>query len=203
MKKLKINIGCASRLLKGYLNIDMDSLDTIKNRYPELDIEDDKEFLQADVFDLPFEENSLEEIRGDGIVEHFSFSEEPKFFYTAQKLLKKGGLLNFSVPDFEDTVRRWIDAKDEWKDFFREDEEAKRKQHWFGQYSYSRESRWGYLTTCIFGNQTSEGQYHKNAYTEPKVRAILEKIEFNVPAIERFLWKGDRDLMMRVKATKK
>ena len=65
------------------------------------------------------------------------------------------------------------------------------------------DSRWGYLTACIFGNQTSDGQYHKNAYTEPKVKAILKNLEFNTPTIERFLWKGDRDLMMRVKATKK
>jgi predicted SAM-dependent methyltransferase len=199
----KINIGCASRLLDGYINIDRDSLEDIKNRYPELQIDDDKEFLQADVFDLPFEENSLDEIRGDGIVEHFSFKEEPKFFHTAQKLLKKGGLLNFSVPDFEDTVKKWIEAKDEWRDFFRDDEESKKKQHWFGQYSYSTDSRWGYLTACIFGNQTGDGQFHKNAYTESKIKAILEKLEFNKPSLERFLWKGDRDSMIRVKATKK
>ena len=204
---VKLNLGCASRLLPGYTNIDIDSLEKIKRRYPDIkittDYTDSIQFLQADILNLPYEDNSADEIRADALVEHLSFLEESKFFYEVQRVLKPGGLFRFSVPDFEEAVKKWLVAKDEWKDFFRDDEEAIRQQHWFGQYSYSMDNRWGYLTAAIFGPQNGLGQFHKNAYTVPKIRAICKKLNFNDPKIEHFLWKGDRDLMISVKVTKK
>ena len=52
---MRINLGCASTLLDDYINVDMDSLDTIKSRYPNLQISEKLEFLQSDIFSLPFE----------------------------------------------------------------------------------------------------------------------------------------------------
>ena len=199
---LKLNLGCASRLLEGYVNIDLDSLDEIKARYPNIQIPEGREFLQCDVLDLPYEDSTVDEVRADAILEHMSFLEEPRFFYEAKRVLKPGGVLDFSVPDFEEIVRKWLDAKDEWKDFFRNDEEAIQECHWFGQYSYAMDNRWGYLTAGIFGPQNSPGQFHKNAYTVPKIKAICKKLNFAEPRIENFYWKGDRDLMIRVKVHK-
>ena len=182
----------------------MDSLGQIKKRYPDInfDLVDNLNFLQADVLRLPFKDGSVDEIRADALLEHLSFLEESKFFHEVQRLLKPGGLLQFSVPDFQDLIEKWLLAKDEWKDFFRNDDEAIRQQHWFGQYSYSPDSRWGYLLAGIFGPQNGEGQFHKNAYTESKIRAICRKLDFNEPIIERFLWKKDRDVMIKVKVVK-
>ena len=141
MKKdiIKLNLGCASRLLPDYINVDIDSLDEIKKRYPNLEIEDSCEFLQSDILNLPFDDNSVDEVRADAILEHLSFLEESQFFKEASRVLKPNGVLNFSVPDFEDTVRKWIDAEDDWRDFYRNDDEAIKQNHWFGHYSYSAE----------------------------------------------------------------
>jgi hypothetical protein len=106
------------------------------------------------------------------------------------------------VPDFEDCVKKWLDAEDDWKDFFRDDNEAIEQQHWFGNYSYSTDNRWGYLTASIFGTQNGQGQFHKNAYTVPKIKAICKKLGFSEPSIEKFQWKGDRDLMINVETRK-
>ena len=204
MKHLKINLGCASRLLDGYLNIDMDSVDEIKKRYPNLVINDSNPFLQCDVLNLPFEDSSVDEVRADAIIEHMSFLEEPKFFYEATRVLKPGGTLNISVPDFEHMVREWLNAEDNWKDFFRNDDEAIAQEHWFGQYSYSYKSRWGYITAGIFGPQNGEGQYHKNAYTQAKLIAIYKKLGYDNIEINRFQWKESRpDLMIRITGSKK
>jgi len=201
--KIKLNLGCASRLLPSYINIDIDSLQEIKNRYPNVDIHNNEiKFIQANVLDLPFDDNSIDEVRADALIEHLSFLEEPKFFYEVIRVLRPGGLLMFTVPDFEEIVKKWLVAKDDWKEFFRNDEEAIKQQHWFGQYSYATDNRWGYLTAAIFGPQNGEGQFHKNAYTESKIRAICKKINLNEPQIERFLWKDDRDVMIKVRATK-
>ena len=64
------------------------------------------------------------------------------------------------------------------------------------------DNRCGYLTASIFGPQNSEGQFHKNCYTEEKIRSIIKYINFEEIEISRFNWKGDRDLMLLVKARK-
>ena len=194
---IRLNLGCASRLLEGYTNLDMDSIEDIKKRYPNIEIKDDLEFMQADVLTLPFASNSVDEIRCDALIEHFSFKEESKFFYEAKRALKVGGLLRFCVPDFEDCVKKWIEAEDDWKDFFRDDDEAIRQEHWFGQYSYSQDSRWGYMMAGIFGPQNGKGQTHRNAYSKLKIESIFKKINFEEIEISDFLWKGNRDLMIR------
>jgi len=202
--KIKLNLGCASRLLDGYLNVDMDSVEEIKKRYPNLVINENNPFLQCDVLNLPFEDSSVGEIRADAIIEHMSFLEEPKFFHEVTRVLKPGGVLNISVPDFEHMVREWLNAEDDWKDFFRNDDEAIAQEHWFGQYSYSYKSRWGYITAGIFGPQNGEGQYHKNAYTQAKLTAIYNKLGYENINISRFQWKENRpDLMIRITGHKK
>jgi|TARA_R110001592_G_scaffold66271_2_gene203294 ubiquinone/menaquinone biosynthesis C-methylase UbiE len=202
MSEIRLNLGCASRLLSGYINVDLDSIEEIKNRYPNIEIDEDQQFLQANILDLPFEDNTVDEIRADAFMEHMSFKEESQMFKEVYRALKPGGLFVFSVPDFEDAVRKWLAAEEDWRDFYRDDDEAIAQSHWFGQYSYSTSSRWGYLTAAIFGPQNSPGQFHKNAYTEGKIIAICDKIGFEKPEIDRFLWKGDRDTMIRVRVKK-
>ena len=199
---MRINLGCASTLLDGYLNIDMDSLDAIKSRYPNLDIGRDKEFLQADIFSLPFEENSIDEIRCDSLIEHLSFKEEKIFFEYMIKLLKVGGVLNLSTTDFHAIILKWLAAEDNWKDFYRDDDEAINNCHWFGTYTYEPKNRWGYLTASIYGPQNSDGQFHKNCYTEEKLVAIYKYFGLEVVDIQRFKWKGDRDDMIRIMGKK-
>ncbi len=199
---MKINLGCASRLLEGYLNIDTDSLTEIQARYPNIKIDNDIDFLQADFFLLDLADESVDEIRADSLIEHLSFKEEKQFFYICKKLLKPGGLLYIETPDFEWTIKAWLNANDDWKDFYRDDIEAINSTHWFGTYSYGFENRWGYLMASIFGPQNSPGQFHKNAYTESKFIAIFDHLGFSDYDISRFRWKEDRDMMLRVKAYK-
>jgi len=200
--EIRLNLGCGGRPLPDYVNVDMDTLDDLKTRYPNQEFPDGIEVHQYDIFNLPFPDASVAEIRADSMLEHLSFLEEREIFYEVKRVLRPGGLFNFSVPDFEDTVKLWLKANDEWKDFFRNDPEAIASQHWFGQYSYSTGSRWGYITASIFGAQNSKGQFHKNCYTIPKIRAILDLLEFVEKEISHFRWKKDRDLMIQVLAQK-
>ncbi len=202
MNKVKLNLGCASRPLKGYLNIDLSTADELRSRYPNVHIPDDIKIYQYDIFNLPMEDCSVDEIRSDSMLEHLSFREEKLFFNEVKRVLKVNGLLVFSVPDFEKTVEDWLVAKDDWQDFYRDDDEAISQQHWFGTYSYGFENRWGYLMASIFGPQNSDGQFHKNAYTVNKIEKIMKKINFNLIKIENYLWKGGRNKMIYVEAIK-
>ncbi len=204
MKKedIKLNIGCGGRPLPEYINIDSDDLETLRLRYPQQQFPDDIKIFQYNIFNLPFPDKSVAEIRADSLVEHLSFIEEPKFFYEVRRVLRPGGIFQFSTTNFEEIVKLWLAAEDDWKDFFRNDDEAIARQHWFGQYSYSAKNRWGYLCAMIFGSQNGEGQFHNNCYTVPKIRAILKHLNFQEPDISYYQWKGDRDPMIHVRAIK-
>lgn len=202
MSEIRLNIGCGGRPLQGYVNIDMDSLNDIRRRYPDQYFPDDILVVQHDIFNLPYSSNSVDEIRCDGLIEHLPFVDEPRFFYEVQRCLKIGGILCLSTVDFEKTVRQWLDAPDDWQDFFRDDVEAIRSQHWFGTGTYKPVNRWGYLTATLYGSQNGDGQSHLNCYTEAKLRAICNRLNFNVVSMERFQWKSDRDHMLKLTASK-
>lgn len=194
---IKLNVGCASNPKPGYVNIDMDSLDDIRRRYPEKTFSDDIVVEQFNVLDLPYEDGTVDEIKADSFVEHLSFVDEPLFFNEARRVLKPGGILDFCVPDFEELCRLFLDAEDDWQDFYRTDDEAIRTAHWFGTHEVGFRNRWGYLTAVFFGAQNSPGMFHLNAYTEGKVRAIAKRLGFAVDTLDRFRWKGDREPMLR------
>jgi predicted SAM-dependent methyltransferase len=201
-KKIRLNLGCGGRPLRGYVNVDQDSLAALKKRYPGQAFPKGVQVRQYDIFGLPLPDGSVHEVRADSLVEHLSFKEEPRFFHEVRRVLRPGGVFRFATPDFEATVRQWLKAKDDWREFFRDDEQAIRSRHWFGVGSYSLDHRWGYLTASIFGSQHGEGQFHKNAYTEKKIRAMLRLLGFGKVRVKRFRWKGDRETMLEVTAVR-
>ncbi len=199
---IKLNIGCGGRPLPEYINIDSDDLETLKFRYPQQQFYDNIKIYNYDILNLPFPDGSIAEVRADSLIEHLSFIEEPKFFYEVKRVLRSGGIFQFSTTNFEEIVKLWLAAEDNWKDFYRNDDKAIAQQHWFGQYSYSTQNRWGYLCAMIFGSQNGEGQFHKNCYTVSKIKAILKRLNFKELEIFHYLWKGDRDPMIHVRAMK-
>lgn len=198
---IRLNLGCGGRPLSNYINVDMDTLQQIKERYPNQHY-DDLVVVNYDIFNLPFPDNSVEEVRSDALIEHIPFIDEPRFFNELLRVLKPGGTVYLSTVDFEKTVRQWLEAKDDWKDFYRNDSEAIHSQHWFGTNSYLSNNRWGYLTATLYGSQNGDGQFHVNCYTEAKLRAICRRIGLVVDSVEHFQWKGDRDHMLGLTATK-
>ncbi len=202
MSEMKVNIGCGGRPLSGYINVDSDELETLKSRYPQQQFPDNIQVYQYDIFHLPFPDESVAEVRADSLIEHLSFLEEPKFFYEVKRVLRPGGIFHFSTTNFEEIVKLWLTAEDNWKDFYRNDDEAIAQQHWFGQYSYSTQNRWGYLNAMIFGSQNGEGQFHKNCYTVSKIRAILKHLGLQELDISHYCWKENRDPMIDVRAMK-
>ncbi|MDB2690607.1 methyltransferase domain-containing protein [Planktomarina temperata] len=195
---LKLNLGCAGRPIPGYVNIDLDDVEAMRERYPNMEITDDIKIYQYDIFNLPYENETVDEIKSDAFLEHLSFKEEKMFFLEAKRVLKRGGLLKFSVPDFEAVVRLWLEAEDNWLDFYRDDEEAIRQTHWFGTYSYEMKNRWGYLIASIFGPQHGEGQFHKNAYTKNKIENMCSFLGLRILVLQEYRWKGNRDFMLDV-----
>jgi SAM-dependent methyltransferase len=199
---IKLNIGCGGRPLRDYINVDMDNLEALRIRYPTQNFDEDLRVEQYDIFNLPFEEGTVDYVRAEGLIEHLPFIDEPRFFYEVARDLKTNGVLYVSTVDFELSVKQWLDAEDNWQDFYKDDRESIMNNHWFGTYTYSPNNRWGYLTATLFGSQNGSGQFHTNCYSEAKLRAICSRLNLRVESIERFQWKGDRDHMLGLSAVK-
>lgn len=199
---IKLNIGCGGRPLPEYINVDQDSIEDMRNRYPNTHFDDSLIIKNYDIFDLPYPDGTVSEVNADGLLEHLTFKEEPRFLYEVRRVLKKGGVFKFSVPDFEQACEIWLKAKDDWQGFFSDDVEDIKKNHWFGTYTYDYSNRWGYIVATFYGSQNGIGQFHKNCYSEGKIRKMMGFLGYKDISIEKFLWKGDRDPMLGCAATK-
>ena len=200
---IKLNLGCGGRPLKDYINVDMDTIENMRARYPNQVFDDRLIIKQYDLFNLPYEDSTVDEVRADGLIEHLPFIDEPRFFYEVTRVLKSGGILRLSTVDFEKTVKQWLDAEDDWKDFYKNDEKSIHEKHWFGTYSYKPTNRWGYLAATFYGSQNGSGQFHTNCYTDKKLSAICDRLGLNIKTIDKYQWKGDRDHMLELIAIKK
>ena len=106
-KEIKLHLGCGKRYIPGYVNIDI-------QEYPTVDI-------VTDVMTLPFEENTVDLIYSCGMLEHFGVNRNLQFFrHTAwtdvldywHTLLKPGGMVYISVPDFEAVCHEYLENRD-------------------------------------------------------------------------------------------
>ena len=200
--EIKLNIGCGGRPLAGYINIDQDTIEDMRERYPKIAFDDSLIIENHDIFNLPYPDNSISEINADGLLEHLDFKEEPKFLYEVKRVLRKGGVFKFSVPDFEKVCSIWLSAEDDWQGFFSDDIDDIKNNHWFGTYTYDYSNRWGYIIATFYGSQNGNGQFHKNCYSEGKILKMMRLLGFNNVTIDKFLWKSDRDPMISCTAVK-
>ena len=82
-KKIKIDIGCGRNKRDGFIGIDLD-----EKTNPD---------IVASALDLPFENNSVDEIYSAHLVEHFNPEEAQKFFDEIYRVLKNGGNADIKV----------------------------------------------------------------------------------------------------------
>jgi len=89
---MKLNIGCGTELLDGYVNID---------KFPIL-IRTDKDFRQIDILNISnyFQANSIDEIRAHHVFEHFTHIEVTVILFKLWMIMKPGGILSITTPDF-------------------------------------------------------------------------------------------------------
>lgn len=78
---LKLNIGAGSTVIDGFTPIDRK--------------------LGQEAYPLPYEDNSVDEVRASHILEHFSFREAIDAIKDWIRVLKPGGKIRIAVPDYE------------------------------------------------------------------------------------------------------
>lgn len=194
---IRLNIGAGGDLRENYINIDRHSREEIEARYG-YKIPRNITIQNYDIFNLPYENETIDEVLCLGFLEHLSFEDEGKFFKEVKRVLRSGATFHFTVPDFDNLCRQWLCAHDEFKQFY----ELRTDEHWFGQGNRNMNNKWGYLTAFFFGNQNGEGQFHRNAYTIKKIENIMGILGFSYE-INTFHFKNTEALMLNCVTKKK
>ena len=104
---MKLHLGCGNRKINGFVNIDI-------QESPAVD-------LIANIMELPYKENSIDTIYSCCMLEHFGRNNNLRFFINTcwkdvlnywYKLLKPGGEVYISVPDFEAVCKEYLNNGD-------------------------------------------------------------------------------------------
>ena len=91
---IRLNMGCGPFPMEGFINID---------QFPEVNPD-----LLCDVTKLPYEPGTVSEIYAGHILEHFRVDEGQKVLRYWLMLLKPGGRISISVPDYDFLVKEYV-----------------------------------------------------------------------------------------------
>ena len=138
---LKLNLGSGKRKIEGFIGID---------KY------DEDADVKADCLDLPYEDDSVDEILAIHLLEHLSKEEGEKALEHWYKKLKIGGKLYMELPNIDRIIEMYKIEGDLYK---------KLVNNWE-------------LIHHIYGSQSNEGQFHKWGYTYKHLKNLLEEKGF-------------------------
>jgi predicted SAM-dependent methyltransferase len=103
LEGIKLNLGCGTIILPGYVNIDLYN----ENADRQIDI----------TKPLPFWDETIAEVRASHVLEHFGHMETSRLIKEWTRVLKRGGRFEILVPDLPACMKRFLEDKDgrRWK----------------------------------------------------------------------------------------
>lgn len=144
---IRLNIGCGNLLKEGYVNVDL--------------FVQQPGVVQAPADNLPYPDNSVDEVFSSHLLEHISHMHTVKVLSEWFRVLRPGGTLQLVVPDLEWCLRNWL--------------------------SLPESERWGFPLHTLFGLQIHPGEYHYTGFTVPRLTQLLQSVGFtNVAAESRY-----------------
>jgi hypothetical protein len=161
---VKIHLGCGQKYLQGYVNIDFSpsehsvQVETVADQH-------------ADILELSYPANSIDEIRLHHVFEHFSRPVACALISGWSSWLKVGGKLHLEVPDFQKTARVILSPFTSFR------KKAIAERHLFG----SHEARWA---------------IHCEGYTPMMLREMLLCFGYDIITVRKNSWEGTYNFEM-------
>ena len=165
-KPVKLNLGCGVNLLSGFINVDKfiteeelrEGSKTHSGVWKNVLYPDDATFLQTDMLELPFKDNSVDYIECLEALEHLPYKDVEVAVAEMYRVLKPGAELCLCVPDFNDIAHVWTE---------------KIADHPWDPYAFFG------MVQQVFGNQLHLGEHHKAAFNETYLSGLLEAVGFD------------------------
>lgn len=111
-KRVKLHVGCGPRILKGWINVDLnhEPFENYLNYYQDKYLENirgtKKEFWECDVTDgIPLPDNCVDIVFSEDFIEHLSQRGQVIFLSEALRVLKKGAVHRINTPDLLQSMR--------------------------------------------------------------------------------------------------
>lgn len=127
-----VNLGAGENQIPGACNLDRRPL-------PGIDV-------VADAKQLPFADNSVDELIANGLLEHFPVSETEDLLDEWTRVLKPGGKIRIETPDLKELCRQFYKGK------------------------LSVDS----LVSSLYGEEGDSENSHKSGFDEDKLRSLLK-----------------------------
>lgn len=105
-KPIKLNLGCGSQKLKGYINIDSE-----KSCHPDL-------ICNILTESLPYDLESVDEVVLFHTIEHIPKRHHQVILKQVHRVLKSNGQFIISYPEFSECVQRWLSNHKGERDFW-------------------------------------------------------------------------------------
>jgi len=162
---LRIHIGCGESTLTHYVNIDFPpSEHTVQTKIGAN--------VFADITQLHFPQQTVDEIRSHHIFEHFDRQVALALLCAWQQWLKPGGLLVIETPDFNASVRLLM----------------------VPQYSYEQKQK---IMRHIFGSHEAHWAIHCDGWYKEKFEHVLGQLGFNDITFEFTEWNLLHNIIVR------
>jgi glycosyltransferase involved in cell wall biosynthesis len=100
---VRLNLGCGLDYQEGFINVDL---------YPQENAVVDAVF---DAKQIPYSDNSVDEIKAFHVIEHFKWSEAISALQEWFRVLKPGGRLWLETPDMLESFREYINADQNYR----------------------------------------------------------------------------------------
>lgn len=175
LKQTWLNLGCGVNLADPpFINVDnfftlKDLEDGINKKNPKFKnarIPKGAKFVKADICALPFKDNSVDYVECNDAIEHMSMANVIPALKEMFRVLKPGCKLALSTTNFDELAKLWI-LNVVGKKLDTEEDIA----------------RYVTLSQVIYGNQASDGEYHRVPFNPFSLGYYLQTVGFKLPDI--------------------
>ena len=137
------------------------------DEYTTVDIEGDPD-VRGSITALPFTDGSVDRIWCSHVLEHLAIKNVPVGLAELFRVLAPGKRAIIRVPNFDYVAKYWLTGPDR-----------------------------GWAEAMVFGLQSSDGEFHKSAFTAQLLRADLEGTGFSVLRVE-MRWTHNQETLQAV-----